>query len=956
MPDANIGQGSARACKPESYLAARSVGEMMADIAGRTPIDNGLGTGWLPRPSAAFRARPGLPRFSLRALLPLLLLLLACLPPPASAAGTPRQTGMEIITAGSEIDFPPYAITDSQGQADGFSVELLQAVAEAMDLRVSFRTGQWNTVWEALKRGEIDALPLVARSAERAEHAEFAAPHTVTYDSFFVRSGTPPLKSLAEADGKEIVVMRGDTAHEELVRRGFHGRLILVASIPEAMRLLASGSHHAVLVSKLIGHMVLRDTKLDGVIVSGPPLRDYRREFAFAVKKGNIALKERLEQGIAIVKATGRYDEIYGKWLGTLEPPQIKIETLAWWLGIPSGVALVIFAWALSLRREIRLRLRQELRLRESEERLAAAVRAGKLGVHDFDPQTGRLQWDRAVYLLWGVPEGEPVNRETFEAGVHPEDLDAVKASVARALDPSDTRRYECEFRVVNRSDGSVRWVFADGDVTFRNGCPVRLVGTVQDITARKEGEAALRATTHSLQAALDVAAMAPWSWDLAGGVIQWTPRVKAMLGVPADSRPTKEMFVGLLHPDDVRRFEEAWALAMDPAGSHTYQLEYRIRRASDGAQRWISSKGTVDFEGERPVRITGAVRDVTGERHAQDDLRASEERLHAIVDTAVDAIVVIDKDGIVQSANPATERIFGYAPGEIVGRSVSVLMPEPYGSAHAGYVSTYLRTGEAHVIGLGREVDARRKDGTLFPADLAIAEWQAGGKRYFTALMRDISERRKRDEQVQLLLREVNHRAKNMLSVVQAIASQTAACGREEFIARFQERIQALAANQDLLVRSQWQNVGLEDLVRAQLAHFEGFIGRRISVAGPALPIAAEAAQPIAMALHELATNAGKYGALSNDAGAVKIAWDIEGTGAGARFYMSWAESGGPAVAAPHQCGFGTKVITQVPHSQLDAEVTYEFLPSGVLWCLSCPAQNVLEHGWTEAGSQVPA
>ena len=316
----------------------------------------------------------------------------------------------------------------------------------------------------------------------------------------------------------------------------------------------------------------------------------------------------------------------------------------------------------------------------------------------------------------------------------------------------------------------------------------------------------------------------------------------------------------------------------------------------------------------------------------------------------------MIDKDGIVQSANPATERIFGYAPGEIVGRSVSVLMPEPYGSAHAGYVNTYLRTGEAHVIGLGREVDARRKDGTLFPADLAIAEWQAGGKRYFTALMRDISERRKRDEQVQLLLREVNHRAKNMLSVVQAIASQTAACGREEFIARFQERIQALAANQDLLVRSQWQNVGLEDLVRAQLAHFEGFIGRRISVAGPALPIAAEAAQPIAMALHELATNAGKYGALSNDAGAVKIAWDIEGTGAGARFYMSWAESGGPAVAAPHQCGFGTKVITQVPHSQLDAEVTYEFLPSGVLWCLSCPAQNVLEDGWTEAGSQVPA
>lgn len=928
----------------------------MADIPGRAPIDEGLGMNLLQRPGDASHALASLRRFGLRAMLPLLVLLLAGLPAPAGAAGTPRQAGSEIITAGSEIDFPPYALTDSDGQADGFSVELLRAVAEAMDLRVSIRTGEWSTVWEALKRGEIDALPLVARSAERAEYAEFTVPHTVTYDSFFVRNGSPSLTSLAEAEGKEIIVMRGDAAHEELVRHGFHGRPILVASIPEAMRLLASGRHHAVLVSKLIGHMVLRDTKLDGVILSGPPLREYRREFAFAVRKGSAALKDRLEQGIAIVKATGRYEEIHQKWLGVLEPPEFEIETLAWWLGIPSGIALVILAWALSLRREIRLRRQHEQALRESEERLAAAVRAGNLGVHDYDPQTGLLKWDRGAYRLWGVPEGEPVTVETFEAGVHPEDLSIVKAAVARALDASGTRRYECEFRVVSRADGSVRWVSADGDVTFKNGQPVRLVGTLQDITARKEAEAALRATTHSLQSALDVAAMVPWSWDLAAGVIHWAPGVKAMLGVPPDARPTREIFIGLLHPDEVPRFEAAWAAAMDPAGSHIYRLDYRIRRPSDGAERWISSKGIVDFEGERPVRITGAVRDVTGERHAEDALKASEERLRAIVDTAVDAIVVIGEDGIVQSANPATERIFGYAPDEIAGRNVSMLMPEPFRSAHAGYIGTYLRTGEAQVIGLGREVDVCGKDGKAFPADLAVAEWQAGGKRYFTAIMRDISERRKREEQVELLLREVNHRSKNMLSVVQAIASQTAASGREDFIARFQERIQALAANQDLLVRSQWQNVGIEDLLYAQLAHFEGFIGRRILAAGPALYIAAEAAQPISMALHELATNAGKYGALSNDAGVVAIAWGIERSGDGVRFHLSWTESGGPAVAPPLRRGFGTKVITLVPQSQLDAEVTYEFPSNGVTWRLSCPARNVLERGWTEAGNRVPA
>ena len=336
--------------------------------------------------------------------------------------------------------------------------------------------------------------------------------------------------------------------------------------------------------------------------------------------------------------------------------------------------------------------------------------------------------------------------------------------------------------------------------------------------------------------------------------------------------------------------------------------------------------------------------------------LSESEERLHAIVETAADAIIVIDEEGIVRSANPATERIFGYRPEEIVGRNVSLLMPEPYSSSHTGSIKAYLRTGEARIIGRGREVDCRRKDGKLFPASLAVAAWQAGGKHYFTGIVRDIGESRKREEQVRLLLREVNHRAKNMLSVVQAIASQTAASGRGDFIARFSERLQALAANQDLLVKSQWQNIGLEDLVRTQLAHFEGFIGKRIAIDGPALPVAAEAAQPIAMALHELATNAGKYGALSNDSGKVRIAWGAGGSGASATFHLSWTESGGPAVTEPHSCGFGTKVITQVPQSQLDAEVTYKFPPAGVEWRLSCPARNVLEQGWEGSVSGVPA
>ncbi len=216
-----------------------------------------------------------------------------------------------------------------------------------------------------------------------------------------------------------------------------------------------------------------------------------------------------------------------------------------------------------------------------------------------------------------------------------------------------------------------------------------------------------------------------------------------------------------------------------------------------------------------------------------------------------------------------------------------------------------------------------------------------------------DITSRKRAEEQVRLLLREVNHRSKNLLSVVQAIASQTAASGSADFIARFSARLQALAANQDLLVKSQWRGVELRELVHAQLAHFEDLVGGRIAIEGAPLHIAAEAAQPIAMALHELGTNAGKYGALSNDEGKVSIAW---GLGRDGTFHLSWAERGGPSVVSPTRRGFGTVVIAAVPEAQLDAEVSLDFPPSGVIWRLKCPAMNVIEPAGAAIDGQVPA
>jgi PAS domain S-box-containing protein len=135
--------------------------------------------------------------------------------------------------------------------------------------------------------------------------------------------------------------------------------------------------------------------------------------------------------------------------------------------------------------------------------------------------------------------------------------------------------------------------------------------------------------------------------------------------------------------------------------------------------------------------------------RRAEEALRDREARLAAVVGTAVDAIITIDDQGVVESVNPATERLFGYERIEMVGRNVNILMPEPYRSEHDGYVSRYLRTGEATIIGIGREVVGRRKDGTTFPVDLSVSEFRVGDRRLFTGILHDASNRRRLEREI---------------------------------------------------------------------------------------------------------------------------------------------------------------------------------------------------------------
>jgi two-component sensor histidine kinase len=275
---------------------------------------------------------------------------------------------------------------------------------------------------------------------------------------------------------------------------------------------------------------------------------------------------------------------------------------------------------------------------------------------------------------------------------------------------------------------------------------------------------------------------------------------------------------------------------------------------------------------------------------------------------------------------------------------SVDALLPEHLRERHIAHRRKFASEPRMRPMGTGPDLVAQRADGTTFPVDIMLNPLKHLAEPIVLAVVRDMTDRRAAE---QLLIREVNHRAKNILSVVQAMVQQTKASSCEEHISRLNERILCLSASYDLLVKNEWQNIPLAQLVRAQLSHFGDLLGGRIVARGPELNITSAAAQVIGMALHELVTNAVKYGALTTDTGHIDITWNLKRVGVhGHRFTMEWSESGGPKVAAPTQRGFGWTVLCQITKRSLDAEITLDYAPTGVVWRLGCPASRVREGG----------
>jgi PAS domain S-box-containing protein len=300
-----------------------------------------------------------------------------------------------------------------------------------------------------------------------------------------------------------------------------------------------------------------------------------------------------------------------------------------------------------------------------------------------------------------------------------------------------------------------------------------------------------------------------------------------------------------------------------------------------------------------------------------------------AIVESSDDAIISKGLDGVIRSWNKGAERIFGFSPEQAVGQHVSLLIPDDRLDEEPAIIER-IRKGERidHY-----ETIRRRRDGTLINVSLTVSPVKnpAGQVVGASKIARDVTDKVRAEEARELLLHEIKHRVKNTLGTVQAIATQTFRQGPRNERDAFAGRLRALSSAHDLLTQEHLDHVPARGMIERALAPFQENRQARFSLAGNDVILGANQALLLAMALHELATNAVKYGALSNDSGKVALDWQIRDRGDQRYLTLEWRESGGPPVNEPARRGFGSTLIERAL-LQEQGRSCFDFRPEGVV------------------------
>jgi len=311
---------------------------------------------------------------------------------------------------------------------------------------------------------------------------------------------------------------------------------------------------------------------------------------------------------------------------------------------------------------------------------------------------------------------------------------------------------------------------------------------------------------------------------------------------------------------------------------------------------------------------------------------------LASVLETALDAVCVMDSRGVVTGWNGHAATLFGWSGEEAIGRRLSELViPPDLRDAHERGLAHYLATGVGPVLNRRIEISALNSNGDEFPVELSITASEQFGELLFIGFVRDISERNAAADRQQRLLQESDHRVKNMLTVVSAIARQTARASEtlDDFMPSFAARLDALSEAHSLLAGRKWRDVGLAAIAEQVLG--ADVRARRASYGGPDVLLPAAQVLGLSMILHELYTNAVKYGALCTDEGSINLNWRLDG----GEIMIAWVEQGAPCPPKAPKSGFGQRMIAMVAHADLGGTVEHDWTADGLGVTIRFPVRD---------------
>ena len=537
-------------------------------------------------------------------------------------------------------------------------------------------------------------------------------------------------------------------------------------------------------------------------------------------------------------------------------------------------------------------------------------------------PELGKSEWCGSWRLYW--PDGRPMRHDECPMAVALKEGRPIRGAEAAAERPDGTR---------------VPFLAYPTPLRDRSGALTGAVNTLIDITERKRNEEFEQQLVTIVESSDD----AILSEDLDGIIRTWNPGAKRLFGYTAEEVIGKP--ITLLIPMD-RHDEESDILSRIRRGECIDHYE-TVRQRKDGSLVEISV--TVSPIKNAEGRIIGASkigRDITERKRSEQ----VEKRFASIVESSDDAIVSKDLDGIINTWNPGAEQLFGYTAKEIIGKPITLLIPTDRHGEESDILSR-IRRGECvdHY-----ETVRQRKDGSLVEISVTVSPLKNAEGKIIGAskIARDITERKRAQEQQNLLIREMSHRVKNLFAVTSGLVSLSARSARTpaDLAEAVRERLGALARAHGLTRpgllnggEKPGQDTTLHALVQTIFAPYvdpQRVKGRGFFIiTGPCLPIGGNAVTSIALVLHELATNAAKYGALSSPGGYILIDWSVKKD----ELMLTWKEHGGPSLDGPaeHE-GFGSSLVRRLVTGQFGGQLSYDWKPKGLIIRLSVPVERL--------------